>query len=181
MAVSGATLLAGAGFLSQVGGGFLSPHNKTQQIRLIEKFKRASQAIQFQTLKALNARQNYSAYVNENIVSGKMASSLSKANIGVSGTAHPAFETILQKYDRERDSFKLQYQEQTAKLAVQRQSSYVASETGADFTGAFINSLTALARFGEHFVEQSKPVANTTIIYGGVGDAGKDNRFTQVR
>ena len=141
---------------------------KQKRIDHQEIIKRELQNIQMRALKSLHARRDYASYVSENIILGQQASSLSKSRIGVAGTAPPSFQTIMERFDREREGNKLQYQETMTKLAVQRQSSYIAQKEGFDFGNSVLGGLSTLADF-----------ANGLSRLGGSEDSGSSSGSAQ--
>ena len=121
--------------------------SKQKEIDFKEGFRQALQEIQFRTLQALHARKDFALSRNENLMLGQHASSLAKSRLGVAGTALSTFESILEQFDRAREGHRLEYQEQVAKLSVQRMTSLEAQRRGIPFSDSMLGGLGAIAQF----------------------------------
>ena len=135
------------GTLAKLGADLDITGSKKARIAFQESFKRALQDIQSNTLRSIHARKDYASYMGENVLLGQQASSLAKSRIGVAGTAPVSFQTIMERFDRQRDGFRLETQEALAKLMTQKKSSFSAQEKGFDYGNAIFGGLSTLAEF----------------------------------
>ena len=104
-----------AGTAIDWGSKVISDNEKRKSLRIKEMFHQNLIKVQKTALQSQFARQNFQSVMNENLALGGFASSLSKSRIGVAGTAPVGLQTIMQRYDFERDGYALMINEQTAK------------------------------------------------------------------
>ena len=119
----------------ELWGQYESHKEKTATIRLREGYNQAMFELNEQAIKASYARNIRANMLSESITLGRMASGLAKANIGVAGTAVPAFQAVMAKTDFDNQGYDLSRMTQLGRLATSQEASQQAVEQNLEGWG----------------------------------------------
>ena len=135
--------ILGAGSLAlQLWGRDAAIKERQASIRLRESYNQSLLDLNELAIKASYARNIRANMLSESITLGRQATGLAKANIGVAGTAVPAFQAVIAKTDFDNQGYDLNRMTQLGRIATSRAASRTAYEKNiggwgtVDFIGA---------------------------------------------
>ena len=117
---------------------------KAEEVQMRENYRQSLYDMNEVALQASYNRNIRANMLSEGINLGRQATALAKANIGVAGTAVPAFGSIMAKTDFENQGYHLSFIAQAGKLGISRSASRRAKKAGSgDFSlGEGLNLLS---------------------------------------
>ena len=147
--------------IGQIGlslyGRYLNVKEKQAAIRLRESYNLSLYELNENAIKASYARNVRANMLSESITLGRIASGLSKANIGTAGTAVPAFQAVMAKTDFDNQGYELSLMTQLGRVATSKEASRTAYEQNisgwdaADWVGAAGDVVQGVERIAKEF------------------------------